>query len=127
MNPQEKYLLIADIVFALLSVWFLFPRCKMPLWSRLILVLCVWGLNAWFSYHDNTFTWPHYRKIYSTLCAFVALAAVNGWLTNTGRRRSLDAASDEFVKRHQPLLWSVVIALLLLIPIIYYLITRGFF
>jgi hypothetical protein len=121
MTSREKYMFMADIIFALLSIWFLLPRCKMALWLRLILVAFVWGINMWFSYHDNNVMWlfthGHY---YSPLCLFVALAAFFGWKTNVKRGPSLDASSDEFVKKHQRLLWCAVVMIFLLIPIVVY-------
>jgi hypothetical protein len=121
MTSREKYMFMADIIFALLSIWFLLPRCKMALWLRLILVAFVWGINMGFSYHDNNVMWLFtHGYYYSPLCLFVALAAFYGWKTTTERGRLLNASSDKFLKKHQRFLWSVIVMMFLLIPIVVY-------
>jgi hypothetical protein len=89
MTPQEKYLLTADIIFALLSIWFFFPRCKMPLWKRVIGVAFVWGMNYAAFCYDNNNGWmlSHSETIYLSLCNFIAVSAILSWVVY--RRRGL--------------------------------------
>jgi hypothetical protein len=119
MNALEKYLLAADIVFSLLVVWFFFPRCKIQLWMRLIFVVFVWGINAAVFYYDNNVMWLfHHSYYYRPPCLWVALAAIFSWRG----RYSWNEWSNRFEQKNRLLLWGVVIAIFLLIPIVVYLI-----
>jgi hypothetical protein len=123
MTSSEKYLLVADIIFALLSLWFFFPQCKMTLWQRLICVAVVWGINiVFFCYDDNDIWVKHHQGNYAVLCNFVASFAIFGWMASTERGRAFYKASKEFDLNHQQLLWGIVVVILLLIPIVVYLI-----
>ena len=121
MTASEKYLVAANLIFALLSIWFFFPQCKMPLWLRLICVTIVWGINIAFLWYDNN-KWARYNEIYfNEPCLWVALSAVYGWMT-TKRGRAFRAASEEFDRTHQKFLWGIVVVILLLIPLVVYFI-----
>jgi hypothetical protein len=121
MTSPEKYLFVADIVFALLSLWFFFPRCKLSLWTRLILAVFVLGINLWFFQHDNNVTWLfNHQDIYSALCIWVIFTAVFGWKANREDAGSWHEWANQFEQKHQRLLWGIVIAMLLLIPIVVY-------
>jgi hypothetical protein len=113
MTEQEKYMFAADIVFALLSIWFWFPQCKWPLWARLFFVAFVFGINAWFSYHDNNVMWMFergYWHYYRWPCRIVAFSAVFSWLA-TKRGQALIKASEEFDRKYQWLLWGIAIVI----------------
>jgi hypothetical protein len=120
-NTLEIYWLAANILFALLSVWFLFPQCKIPLWGRLLWVAFVLGINAAGNYYDNNVRWLFYHaSFYRPFCLWVANAAVFPWLA----RSSWDEWSDRFEQSHQRLLWGIIVAMFLFIPIVAYLMWR---
>ena len=111
--------LAANISFALLSVWFLFPRSKIPLWGRLVWIAFVWGVNAAGSYYDNNVMWLFgHTYFYRPFCIWVAFTAIFTWLG----RSSWNEGSDRFVQGHQRLLWSIVIVMFLFIPVVVYVI-----
>jgi len=122
MTPSEKYLFVADVIFALLSIWFFFPQCKMPLWQRLICVAIVWGINIVFFCYDRNNPWLlGYQSYFDTPCLWVALAAYHGWmLTERGRR--FRSTSENFDRTHPKFLWGIVIFIFSLIPIVIYFI-----
>jgi hypothetical protein len=45
MNDFEKALFVADILFAALSVCFFFPKFRKLLWTRLLCISLVFGVN----------------------------------------------------------------------------------
>jgi hypothetical protein len=112
MTAQEKYMFAADIFFALLSIWFLFPQCKWTLWLRLIFVVSVWGSNLWFFFHDNNVRWldKYGPWCYRIPCGWIAWATYFSWLS-TERGRTYFAASKEFQRTHQWLLWGIAIVI----------------
>jgi hypothetical protein len=114
--------LIADIIFALLATWFLFPSCKIPFWARLLYVAFVWGLNLAGSHYDNNVQWlSRHMYYFDSWCLWVALAAFQPY----ARRYSWDVSSDLFVQRHQRLLWGVVAAMFLIIFYAFYSMWRN--
>ncbi|HVU28037.1 MAG TPA: hypothetical protein VHG71_09920 [Verrucomicrobiae bacterium] len=122
MTTPEKYLLATDVVFALLSIWFFFPQCKMRLWQRFFCVAIIWGINIIFFCYDNNNHWvTGHQHYYRSLCLFTALSAFYSWMM-TERGRTFRANAENFDRTHQKFLWSIVIVLFLLIPIVVYFI-----
>ena len=147
MNTLEKCLLAADIIFAVLSLWFLFPQCKASIWQRFIYVVLVYAINALAFYYDDNVMWLFVHTGYFVpLCHFVGGCAICGWFIRQRRlafrkmypkmfnepsdekdnpiidngRTEYNNWSDNFDKRHPRLIWCIVITMLLLIPIIAY-------
>jgi hypothetical protein len=125
MTSPKKYLFVADIIFALVSTWFFFPQCKIPLWMRLIWVAFVYGINMWFFYHDNHVMWLFvHMHYYSPLCLWVFLAAVYGWLATRSKSEKSAAwwnwSTDNFFQKHPRLIWSIIIAVYLFLIFLFY-------
>ena len=100
MNTQEKYLLAVDILFAVLSIRFVFPQCKWPLWARLLWVAFVWGVNIVALCYDDNDRWlSSHTAIYRGLCGSIALVAFLGWTANNKKGRLLNEWSDQFEKK----------------------------